>query len=57
MAQKSVIDALDMLVLNTFTCTAEFSQVAAIEALTDSTNAVPKMVEEYRSGGTFLWRS
>ena len=47
-AQKRVIDALDMLVLNTFTCTAEFSQVAAIEALTDSTNAVPKMVEEYR---------
>jgi aspartate aminotransferase len=47
-ARKSVIDALDMLVLNTFTCTAEFSQVAAIEALADSTNAVPKMVEEYR---------
>src|SRR5271168_1465860 len=47
-AQKSVIDALDMLVLNTFTCTAEFSQVAAIEALADATNAVPRMVEEYR---------
>ena len=47
-AQKYVIDALDMLVLNTFTCTAEFSQVAAIEALRDSTNAVPAMVEEYR---------
>ena len=47
-AQKHVIDALDMLVLNTFTCTAEFSQVAAIEALLDSTNAVPAMVEEYR---------
>jgi len=47
-AQKRVIDALDMLVLNTFTCTAEFSQVAAIEALRDSTNAVPAMVEEYR---------
>jgi aspartate aminotransferase len=47
-AQKNVVDALDILVLNTFTCTAEFSQVAAIEALTDSTNAVPKMVEEYR---------
>jgi len=46
--QKHVIDALDMLVLNTFTCTAEFSQVAAIEALRDSTNAVPAMVEEYR---------
>jgi aspartate/methionine/tyrosine aminotransferase len=47
-AQKSVIDALDLLVLNTFTCTAEFSQVAAIEALHDSTEAVPAMVEEYR---------
>ena len=47
-AQRHVIDALDMLVLNTFTCTAEFSQVAAIEALHDSTNAVPAMVAEYR---------
>jgi len=47
-AQKRVIDALDMLVLNTFTCTAEFSQVAAIEALNDSTHAVPAMVAEYR---------
>jgi aspartate aminotransferase len=47
-AQPHVIDALDMLVLNTFTCTAEFSQVAAIEALQDTTNAVPAMVEEYR---------
>jgi len=47
-AQKRVIDGLDMLVLNTFTCTAEFTQVAAIEALIDSTNAVPAMVEEYR---------
>jgi len=47
-AQKQVIDALDMLVLNTFTCTTEFSQWAAIEALKDETNAVPAMVEEYR---------
>jgi aspartate/methionine/tyrosine aminotransferase len=47
-AQKHVIDALDMLVLNTFTCTAEFTQVAAVEALADSTNAVPAMVDEYR---------
>jgi aspartate aminotransferase len=47
-AQRHVIDALDMLVLNTFTCTAEFSQIAAIEALKDSTNAVPVMVAEYR---------
>ena len=47
-AQKHVIDALDMLVLNTFTCTAEFSQWAAIEALQDRTSAVPAMVAEYR---------
>ena len=43
-----VIDAMDMLVLNTFTCTAEFTQIAAVEALHDITSAVPAMVEEYR---------
>ncbi len=47
-APKHVIDALDMLVLNTYTCAAEFTQVAAIEALSDSTNAVDAMVAEYR---------
>jgi aspartate aminotransferase len=47
-APEEFIDALDLLVLNTFTCTAEFSQVAAIEALNDSTNAVDAMVLEYR---------
>src|SRR5579864_1066174 len=47
-APVHVIDAMDLLVLNTFTCTAEFSQVAAIEALRDSTNAVEAMVMEYR---------
>jgi aspartate aminotransferase len=47
-AQTPVIDALDMLVLNTFTCTAEFTQVAAVEALLDITRAVPAMVQEYR---------
>ena len=47
-APKHVVDAMDMLVLNTFTCAAEFTQVAAIEALRDSTNAVDTMVEEYR---------
>ena len=47
-APVRVIDAMDLLVLNTFTCTAEFSQVAAIEALRDSTNAVEAMVTEYR---------
>jgi aspartate aminotransferase len=44
-----VIDAMDLLVLNTFTCAAEFTQVAAIEALRDSTNAVDAMVAEYRN--------
>ena len=47
-AAKEVIDAMDMLVLNTFTCAAEFTQVAAVEALRDATNAVATMVEEYR---------
>jgi aspartate/methionine/tyrosine aminotransferase len=47
-APVRVIDAMDLLVLNTFTCAAEFTQVAAIEALRDSTSAVDAMVEEYR---------
>jgi aspartate/methionine/tyrosine aminotransferase len=47
-APVHVIDAMDMLVLNTFTCAAEFTQVAAIEALRDSTNAVDAMVAEYK---------
>src|SRR6266403_2053407 len=47
-APLHVIDAMDLLVLNTFTCAAEFTQIAAIEALRDSTNAVEAMVAEYR---------
>jgi aspartate/methionine/tyrosine aminotransferase len=47
-APKEIIEAMDMLVLNTYTCAAEFTQVAAIEALHDSTNAVEAMVAEYR---------
>jgi aspartate aminotransferase len=47
-APRRVIDAMDLLVLNTFTCAAEFTQVAAIEALRDSTDAVDAMVAEYR---------
>jgi len=39
---------MDLLVLNTFTCAAEFIQVAAIEALRDATNSVDAMVAEYR---------
>ena len=47
-APVALVDALDLLVLNTFTCAAEFIQVAAIEALRDSTDAVDAMVAEYR---------
>jgi aspartate/methionine/tyrosine aminotransferase len=47
-APQRVIDAMDLLVLNTFTCAAEFTQIAAIEALRDSTDAVSAMVNEYR---------
>src|SRR6267142_126112 len=47
-APVEVIDAMDLLVLNTFTCAAEFTQVAATEALRDATNSVDAMVAEYR---------
>src|SRR5207302_11312242 len=47
-APQRVIDAMDLLVLNTFTCAPEFTQVAAIEALRDSNDAVDAMVAEYR---------
>jgi len=47
-APKHLIDAMDLVVLNTFTCAAEFTQVAAIEALRDSTDVVERMVAEYR---------
>src|SRR6266853_5213195 len=47
-APVHVIDAMDLLVLNTFTCAAEFTQLAAVEALRDATNAVEAMVAEYK---------
>jgi aspartate/methionine/tyrosine aminotransferase len=47
-APVALIDAMDLLVLNTFTCVAEFTQIAAIEALRDRANAVDAMVSEYR---------
>ena len=47
-APRRVIEAMDLLVINTFTCAAEFTQVAAIEALRDSSEAVDAMVAEYR---------
>jgi aspartate aminotransferase len=47
-APIEIIDAMDLLVLNTFTCAAEFTQVAAIEALRDTTDSVDAMVAEYK---------
>jgi aspartate aminotransferase len=47
-APRPIVDALDLLVINSFTSVAEFTQVAAIEALRDSTGAVSAMVAEYR---------
>jgi aspartate/methionine/tyrosine aminotransferase len=56
-APVHVIDAMDLLVLNTFTCAAEFTQVAAIEALRDSSNAVDAMVAEYKLRRDLFLRS
>jgi aspartate aminotransferase len=47
-APLPILEALDLLVLNTFTCAAEFTQVAAVEALRDSTGSVAAMVAAYR---------
>jgi aspartate aminotransferase len=47
-APLPILEALDLLVLNTFTCAAEFTQFAAIEALRDSTGCVESMIAAYR---------
>jgi len=56
-APVEVVDAMDLLVLNTFTCACEFTQVAAVEALRDATNAVDAMVAEYRTRRDLFLRS
>jgi aspartate/methionine/tyrosine aminotransferase len=53
-AAKQVLDALDLLVVNTFTCAAEFTQLAAIAALDDRGGAVAAMVEQYRRRRDFF---
>ena len=47
-APPEVVPALNMMVVNTFTCAAEFTQYAAIEALRDREGNTPKMVGEFR---------
>ena len=46
-APPRIVAALEMLVMNTYTSVAEFSQYAAIEALKDRDRATPRMVEEF----------
>jgi aspartate aminotransferase len=46
-APPNAIAALNMLTVNSFTCVAQFTQIAAVEALRDSTNAVTAMLSEY----------
>lgn len=47
-APPELIPHLVMLAVNSYTCTAEFTQYAAIEALRDSTGATPRMVAEFQ---------
>jgi aspartate/methionine/tyrosine aminotransferase len=46
-APERFVPALNMLAVNSYTCVAEFSQYAAIEALRDSQGATPRMVGEF----------
>ena len=46
-APPDIAEQLDLLAINTYTCVAEFTQYAAIEALRDTSGATPKMVKEF----------
>jgi aspartate aminotransferase len=46
-APPHIVPALVMLAMNTYTCVAEFTQYAAIEALRDREQATPRMVREF----------
>jgi aspartate aminotransferase len=46
-APAEVVPALAMMVVNTYTCTAEFTQHAAIDALRDREGNTPRMVAEF----------
>jgi aspartate/methionine/tyrosine aminotransferase len=46
-APPELIPALNMITVNSFTCVAEFTQYAAIEALRDRDGATPRMVAEF----------
>jgi aspartate aminotransferase len=44
-----MIETMKLLVVNSYTCASEFIQLAAIDALRDTGNAVTRMVGEFRS--------
>ena len=46
-APPEIVEQLELLVINTYTCVAEFTQYAAIEALRDKPGATSKMVREF----------
>jgi aspartate aminotransferase len=46
-APPPIVEQLELLVINTYTCVAEFTQYAAIEALRDTSGATPRMVEQF----------
>ena len=46
-APQPIVEQLELLAINTYTCVAEFTQYAAIEALRDTAGATPKMVKEF----------
>lgn len=46
-APAHIVPALNMLTVNSYTCVAEFTQYAAIEALQDRQRATPRMVAEF----------
>lgn len=46
-APPRIVPALEMLAVNSYTCVAEFTQYAAIEALRDREGATPRMVSEF----------
>jgi aspartate aminotransferase len=46
-APASVVPALEMLAVNSYTCVNEFIQYAAIEALRDRNGNTPRMVDEF----------
>jgi aspartate aminotransferase len=46
-APPNIVEPLELLIVNTYTCVAEFTQYAAIEALRDSAGATPRMVQQF----------